>query len=76
LGIDLSGVRAGDPAADEEDSPVSEAEGEAVATADDEEVVGEDVDEVVEAGELGMTDDPLATDIAYLDDAPAEPAAE
>ena len=31
--------------------------------------VVEDVDAVVEAGEVGMTDDPLATDAEYIEDA-------
>jgi DNA-directed RNA polymerase subunit beta len=69
LGIDLSGVRAGEPVADadeEAEEPEAEEPEEAEAAGEDE--VAEDVDEVVEAGELGMTDDPLATDAAYLDE--------
>jgi DNA-directed RNA polymerase subunit beta len=66
LGIDLSGVRAGEPTADEEEAaPVDEPE-EAEVPVDE---VVEDVDAVVEAGEVGMTDDPLATDAEYIEDA-------
>jgi DNA-directed RNA polymerase subunit beta len=64
LGIDLSGVRAGDGSA--ADEPVGDA-GEA---ADEQE------EEVVEAGEAGMTEDPIATDKEYIEDPVAEVVAD
>jgi DNA-directed RNA polymerase subunit beta len=63
LGIDLSGVRAGEPTADAEEEDAEEAEV-PVEEAED------DVDTVVDAGDLGMTDDPLATDAEYIADVP------
>src|SRR3712207_6426918 len=72
LGIDLSGVRAGDPMANAEGADAADA---AVATEDEEQpeeaeagTLQEDdqADEIVDAGDLGMTDDPLATDAEYL----------
>jgi DNA-directed RNA polymerase subunit beta len=49
LGIDLSGVRAGEG---------------------DSEAADEAEEEQVEEGEAGMTDDPVATDVEYIEDAP------
>src|SRR5687768_2873759 len=68
LGIDLSGVRAGEPTADEEEAaPEAEAEAEAEEAEVPVDEVVEDVDAEVDAGEIGMTDDPLATDAAYIE---------
>jgi DNA-directed RNA polymerase subunit beta len=73
LGIDLSGVRAGEPMANEEGADATDAKAdteqpeEAEADAED---AAEDVDGEVDAGDLGMTDDALATDAEYL--APAD----
>jgi DNA-directed RNA polymerase subunit beta len=75
LGIDLSGVRAGDPMANAEGADAADAaaevqdeeqpeEAEAATLAEDDQA-----DEIVEAGAIGMTDDPLATDAEYLNDA-------
>ncbi len=65
LGIDLSGVRAGEPEANSEDEegepPADAEEPEQVPVA---EVAGE-ADEIVPAGDLGMTSDPVATDAEY-----------
>ena len=56
LGIDLSGVRAGDGAATDEPA------GDAGKAADEQE------EEVVEEGEAGMTENPAATDAEYIED--------
>src|SRR5687767_9591699 len=56
LGIDLSGVRAGDGAATDEPA------GDAGEAADEQE------EEIVDEGEAGMTDDPVATDEEYIED--------
>ena len=55
LGIDLSGVRAGDGGADEPAGDAGEA-------ADEQE------EEIVDEGEAGMTDDADATDAEYIED--------
>ena len=56
LGIDLSGVRAGDGAAADEPA------GDAGEAADEQE------EEIVDEGEAGMTDDADATDAEYIED--------
>jgi DNA-directed RNA polymerase subunit beta len=63
LGIDLSGVRAGDGAATEEPA------GDAGEAADEQE------EEIVEEGEAGIPADPEATDTEFIED-PVEVAAD
>ena len=64
LGIDLSGVRAGEPEANSEDP-----EGEPDKDAEEAEATPaaeiEDTDTVIAAGEAGQTDDSVATDAGY-----------
>ena len=68
LGIDLSGVRAGEPVANSEDKEPEAAEA-AVADAEEPAAVpaaeDDQADEIVAEGDLGMTDDPVATDAQY-----------
>ncbi len=67
LGIDLSGVRAGEPAANADDAeakPAEDAEEAAATPAAEDDAA----DAVVAEGDAGTTDDPVATDAQYARD--------